>query len=222
MPASASRITSLAPWQAADPVRVTIVTPPAVEIALEADDLVQQMLRLDGSTDAAYVTHLIAAARKYFEQQTGLALIHQTVKATLDRIPANRHGNLRHLDLPKAPLVSITSVNYIDEDGADQTLTAAAYTAGNIGVDGAFGRVSLKPDYSWPDLGEYPGAFSITFVAGYSAAATAVPEGHRYAILALAAWWYEQRLPVNVGNIVNPVPHHLDALIEQARLAFVA
>lgn len=209
------------PW-VTNPGRLTVVTPPAVEIALTADDLVQQMLRLDSATDAAYVTHIIAAARKYFEQQTGLALINQTLKVSFDRVPANRHGNLRHIDLPRAPLVSITSVNYIDEAGAAQTLSASAYAAGNVGFDGAFGRVSLKPESSWPDLGDYPGAFSITFVAGYGAAATSVPEGHRYAILALAAWWYEQRLPVNVGNIVNAVPHHLDALIEQARLAFVA
>lgn len=221
MPATAAR-NYPAPLTATDPVRVSIVTPPAVEVALVADDLVQQMLRLDGTTDAAYITHLIAAARRYFEQQTGLALINQTVKASFDRIPANRHGNLRHLELPRAPLVSVTSVNYIDDAGTAQTLSASAYAVGNVGVDSAFGRVSLKPDFSWPDLGDYPGAFSITFVAGYGAAATAVPEGHRYAILALAAWWYEQRLPVNVGNIVNAVPHHLDALIEQARLAFVA
>jgi uncharacterized phiE125 gp8 family phage protein len=221
MPATAAR-NYPAPLFAADPVRVTVVTPPAVEVALVADDLVQQMLRLDGTTDAAYITHLIAAARKHFEKQTGLALITQTLTATFDRIPANRHGNLRHLDLPRAPLISITSVNYIDDAGVAQVLSPSAYAASAVGCDSAFGRVSLKPDYSWPDLGEYPGAFSITFVAGYGAAATAVPEGHRYAILALAAWWYEQRLPVNVGNIVNAVPHHLDALIEQARIAFLA
>jgi len=221
MPASAARIYS-APWRPADPVRVTVVTPPGVEVALVADDLVQQMLRLDSAEDAAYVTHLIAAARKYFEQQTGLALIQQELKATFDRIPAGPCGRYRHLDLPRAPLVSVSSIEYIDPDGATQTLDPAAYTAGNIGCDSSFGRVSIKPDYSWPDLGDYPGAFAITFVAGYGTAATSVPEGHRFAILALAAWWYEQRLPVNIGNIVNPVPHHVDALIEQARLAFVA
>ena len=221
MPASAARNYST-PWAPANPARLTVVTPPAVEVAAVADALVQQMLRVDSDADAAYIDHLIAAARKYFEQQTGLALIQQTLKAAWARVPFGPLGTLRHLELPRAPLVSISSITYLDDAGATQTLSASAYTAGNVGCDGAFGGVSLKPDYSWPDLGDYPGAFSITFVAGYGTTADDVPEGHRYAILALAAWWYEQRLPVAIGNIVNPVPHHVDALIEQARLAFVA
>jgi uncharacterized phiE125 gp8 family phage protein len=199
-----------------DPARVTVVTAPTVEPWLVADDEVQQMLRLDSDADSTYITHLIQAARLHLERATGLALVHQTLKATFDRTPAGPT-----LDLPRAPLSSISNIKYLDTDGAEQTFSSSAYSAKDVGVAGAFGRVALNPDYDWPEVGDYRGAFYVTYVAGFGAAATAIPADLRLAVLWLAAWWYEARLPVGAGNGANELPHHLAALIDAHRVTCI-
>lgn len=200
-----------------DPARLSVVTAPEVEPWLVTDSEVLQHLRLDSEDDAAYVTLLLNSARKYLERTTGQALITQTLRATYDRTPVGTT-----LDLPRAPLISITAVSYIDSSGSAQTFSSAAYQALNTGIGSCFGRLALKPDHDWPDLGDYQSAFSVTFTAGYGSAATAIPEDLRLALLWLTAWWYEERQPVNVGNIVNSLPAHLEALIDQHRVSAIA
>jgi len=200
-----------------DPARLTLVTAPAAEPWLSTDTELLRHFKLDDSdTDSAYITAIIKAARLHLEKSTGLSLVNQSLKATWDRLPRGSE-----IDLPRSPLASITSVKYLDTAGAEQTFSSSAYSAKDVACAGAFGRLALKPDYDWPELGDYRGAFYVTFVAGYGAAATDIPADLRLAVLWLAAWWYESRLPVNVGNIVNELPHHLNALIESHRVAFI-
>jgi len=208
--------------RAIDPARLTIVTDAAAEPWTVSDAEVGYHLRRDSSDDDAYVTHLIKAARRQFERMTGLALVNQTLKATWDRLPSRNGATLTEVDLPRAPLSSISSVKYLDSTGAEQTFSASAYSAKDVACVGAFGRLALKPDYDWPELGDYKGAFYVTFVSGFGASAASIPEDIRLAILWMVAWWYEERLPVNVGNIVNPLPAHLTDMIEGHRVAFIA
>jgi uncharacterized phiE125 gp8 family phage protein len=205
-----------------DPARLTLVTAPEAEPWATTDAELRSHLRLDDSTgDDAYLATLIKSARLQIERLTGLSLVNQTLKATWDRLPTRGGATRSEIELPRAPLVSISSITYLDSAGATQTLSASAYAAKDVGVAATFGRVALNPDYDWPDLGDYRGALSITFVAGFGPTAEDIPSDLRLAVLWLAAWWYESRLPVNVGNIVNPVPSHLDALLESHRLAFI-
>lgn len=44
-----------------------------------------------------------------------------------------------------------------------------------------------------------------------------VPPSLFEAVLQLAAWWYEMREPVNVGNIVNAVPFGVAEIIGEYR-----
>jgi uncharacterized phiE125 gp8 family phage protein len=196
---------------------MVLVTPPAVEPWTLQDAQVSHALRLDGNYDSLYVTLILEAARRYFEQQTGLCLITQTWRASFDDVPCERE-----ISLPRAPIASVTSVLYTDEDGGEQTLASADYAIGSVGASGSFGRVRLKSTASWPTLGDYPDALRVTFTAGFGAAASNIPNDVRLALLLLTAWWYEQRLPVNVGNIVNALPHSLDALLRMHRVAHIA
>lgn len=208
-----------------DPVRVVVTVAPAVELHLSTDALVTQMLRLDSDADSTYVSHLLAAARKHFEKVTGLALINRTLRADFDRAPAGRAPAGRELELPLAPLSSISSIAYKPDGYTSGSLTTWAssnYAAGTTGHSGAPARLWLAVDASWPELAVLPAALQVTFVAGFGAAASSVPEEIRLAVLFLAAWWYESRLPVNVGNITSELPHHLNALIESHRIAFIA
>lgn len=84
------------------------------------------------------------------------------------------------IELPLPPLVSVTSVSYLDSDGDTQTWAADQYRVSGIGGKG---RISLADGASWPTLGAYPEALTIRFQAGYAT----VPEPIIQAILLEAA-----------------------------------
>jgi hypothetical protein len=85
-----------------------------------------------------------------------------------------------YFELPKPPLRSVTSVVYLDDDGDEQTFDADNYTVSGVGRRG---RITLKSGSSWPTLGNYPEALTITYVAGYDT----VPEPIVHAVLLMAA-----------------------------------
>lgn len=209
-----------------NPPRRVVAVAPAVEPWLATDAEVQSALRLDSDADASLVTLYLKAARLHFEKLTGLALITQSLRFEFDRLPCGRR-----LELPVAPLIAddddlvVTAVEYLTSEGALATLDDANYLQPRPGLAGAFSALTLANDGSWPDgydAADVPGAFRVTVNAGFGPAGTDVPSDTRMAILILAAWFYEERLPVNVGNITSPLPHHLDALIESHRIAFLA
>jgi hypothetical protein len=222
-----------------DPPRLTLVTAPAVEPWTSTDAEVQQALRLDSDADSNYVNLVLKAARRYFEQVTGLCLITQTWKVSNDDIPV-RQGQFgleyglapsmsrftgaaagREIRFARAPLQSVDSFIYLDETGTSQTFAPSNYTVGSVGVETTFGRLWLNQDASWPSTGSFPGSIQITFTAGFGAAASSIPDDIRLALLYIAAHWYEHRLPVT-GDGVSALPHHLDALIASHRIAFIA
>lgn len=196
-----------------DPARLVLVTAPTVE-PVSVDEL-REFVRVDARTEARTLGLVLTAARSYFERLTGLALLSQEWRMELDRTPCGRE-----IEIPRAPLLAITHIKYKAETTGTLTVwSSAAYTLAGTGIARAFGRVWLNEDSDWPDLGSFPGALQVTFTAGFGTAADAVPSDLRLAVLLLAAHWYENRLPLNVGNIINPLPHSLDALIEMHRVA---
>lgn len=213
------------PARRVDPARLVVVTAPTVEPWLVTDAEVLQHFKRDSDEDDTVVTAYLKAARIYFERMTGLALLQQT-----HRLEVNYAPLAAGLEIPMAPLLAvgtptakvINSVKYLDSDGAEQTLDASNYVDARPGIPGSFARLRLSSAGSWPDVGDFPGAFRVEFNAGFGATAASVPEDIRIAILWVAAWWYEARLPVNVGNIVNALPHHLEALLSSHRVAFIA
>lgn len=199
-----------------------LVTAPAAELFAASDAVVLEALRIESDVaDATYLGMVLAAARLLFEEQTGLALITQTWQAAWDRIPSRPRDGVPHrrLSLGRAPLIALSSCTYLDEDGASQSFTLSGnLVAANVGVRHSFGLVALEEDADWPDLGDYPEALKIQFTAGYGATAASVPEAARLAVLQLASWWYQSRLPVAVGNIANELPLHCQRLLSAYRI----
>lgn len=180
-----------------------LVTAPTSE-PVTVDEL-KAHLRVTSTADDTYLASLVSAAREYVEQQTGRALAEQTREYTADAFPSN--GVLR---LGLAPVVSISSVNYLDEDGEEQTLSADVYTADTQSEPGA---LVLAVGKSWPATAPLPSSVRIRYTCG----ASPLP-ALKQAIIFIAAYWYEQRLPVNVGNIVNEMPHSAAAIIAANRV----
>lgn len=169
-------------------MKYQITSGPATEPVTLSEAKAQ--LRVDGTDEDNYILSLISTARHKVEQETGRMLITQTVKAYCDKWPTN--GVLK---LPVYPAASVTSVEYIDEDGASQTWASSNYTTDLVGMSP---RIVPKPDVDLPDLGDYPNAVTVTYVAGLSA--SAIPADLKHAILVRLTMLYERREDMRIND----------------------
>lgn len=169
--------------------------------------------RVDIADDDTLIGNLIKAARLYVESvcRPRRALISQSWKLFLDAWPA---GDM--LELAVAPLVSVTSLIYTDQNGVATTWSATNYQVDALSEPG---RLRLKSGESWPSvtLRELNG-LEITFAAGYGAASTAVPEGFRQAILLLVGNWYENRETQVMAGVPKSLAFAVDALLAPWRM----
>ena len=93
--------------------------------------------------------------------------------------------------LPLGPVRAVTSITYIDTDGATQTVAGSVYElCQGGGAEDAF--VRLKWAQTWPDVRRQRRAVSITYEAGY-ADAQAVPSALKAAILMHVTHLFENR-----------------------------
>ena len=223
-----------------DPARLVLTTPPKVEPYTFSSPVVQQILRLDDSTqDNEFVNLCFVAARMYLERVTNLSLISQGWTLYQDEIPL-RQGQYgieyglapsmsrftgsaagREIILGRGPLISVDAFKYLDQNGTLQTWASSNFTVGNVGVETAYGRLWLNEDGDWPDVGSFPNALQITFTAGFGATVDTIPAHIRMALLQLGTYWYEHRLPINDSGLVM-LPTHLEALITSCKLSFCA
>lgn len=142
----------------------------------------------DLRVDDALVRALILSATQNIEAQYGLALLEQTVVQTHNAFPASSDTPML---LRIAPLLSVTSIAYIDAAGATQTWSASQYTSGRFN-NTAF--IVPKIGYSWPSgLAKMPNAVTITYDAGYGTKSENIPEPIKQAILLNVGWLYENR-----------------------------
>lgn len=176
-----------------------LIVAPTVE-PVTVDDL-KAHARITNDEEDVKLAGYITAAREHIEGLTGRALATQSREASLDWFPC-----FAVIRFGRAPLLTVESVKYLDGDGIEQTLAPSAYV---VDVRSEPGELQLAIDASWPKTANLRNAVRVAYTCGYAS----TPAVLKQAILFLAAHWYEQGLPVNVGNIVNPVPHTLDALL---------
>lgn len=179
---------------------VTGVTAPPVTLA-EA----KQHCRVDQDDDDGHLSALITAAREYVETFTHRAVAPQTWDLKLDRFPC---GDV--LTLPKPPVTAITSISYVDTNGATQTWSATEYTTEfPSGQWAAPARITTAYGYFWPQTRDVINAVTVRFVCGY----VTCPESIKAAMKLLIGHWYMNREAVIVGTIVQQVPQAVDALL---------
>ncbi len=184
-----------------------LITAPTVEPVTVAE--VKTHSRITGTDDDAYLTLLIKAARNHVENITNRALITQTWDWTLD-------GGLRDVCIPKAPLQSITSVKYTDDNGTEQTLATSYYKVDDVSEPG---RVVLAYSQSWPTARQEINNVTMRFIAGYGDASTDVPDDINFAILWIVDHWYEHRTAVTELGL-NKTPLSIDAALFPYRVGF--
>ena len=189
-------------------------TDPTVEPVTWAEMKFQ--LNIDDDADQTDVERMIEAARIYFEDRTGRALISQTWKLYLEKFPSE-------IELPVNPVQTTgLSIKYIDTAGDVQTWSSDEYQ-----VDDKAEPAQIKPvyGYTWPTVQyETYKAVTVEWIAGHGDAATDVPDTAKQAIHLLTAHLYTYREPAVVGTISSMVKFLADAdaaeaLIRQMTIA---
>ena len=176
---------------------------PSVEPVTTTDQ--KNWMRVDGSTEDTLIGNLSAASRAWFEMSTGRQCITATWVYKLSTFPVG------DLVLPVSPLQSVTSITYVDTDGATQTWSNSEYT---VDTASDIGRVRPNYDIDYPSVRGYIGDVTVTFVAGYGDASSDVPDGALTAIKVLASNWFENR-ESNAAIKLHEVPMALQTLVWQ-------
>ena len=187
--------------------RLTLITAPAAEPVTVAE--AADHCRVGQGLEDAYLLALITTAREIVERETRRALITQTWDAKWDGIPA-----CWPLEIPKAPLISVTHLKYLDTDGTEQTWSSANYRVlANAGPCAQPGRVAIAYGVSLPASRAIEESFTVRFVAGYGAAGSAVPAPLKQAILLAVGDMYSHREDVITGTISTPVALSISRLL---------
>lgn len=132
-------------------------------------------LRVDHDDQDDLITAQIKAATAWLDGYAGIlgrALITQTWRQDFA-------GFADRLLLPVSPVIAIVGVSYFDAGNVQQTLDAGVH---DLFIDARGAYVTRRSGQSWPVTFRRADAVSVTFTAGYGAAAD-VPEPIRQAIL---------------------------------------
>ena len=192
---------------------LTLSSAPAAQPVSDAVVWSHLNVALSGSPEAPANETLIAAYRNaavaHLDGASGIlgrALITQTWELRLcdfPRCPDPIHGDYRII-IPLPPLQSISSIAYVDPDGATQTLVSSKYTT----VAGGSQKAAVVPAYgeSWPSTRDVPDAVTVTFVAGYGGTESDVPASIKSAILLMVGDLYDHREAQSVGYEIHRNP----------------
>ena len=181
-----------------------LVSEPSVE-PVDLDGA-KRHLRIDHDDEDTDIEEMIVAVRQDAEATITLsAFISQQWEASWDDWPPVMGYDF---ELPSPPLISVDSITYYDTDGQQQTVAVAKYRVTNAGSNSVDypGRIDLVKNVWWPTVDCRREAVTVTFTAGYGAAATDVPVRIRRGLLLLIGDLYRfregmtekklQRLPV--------------------------
>lgn len=184
-----------------------LVTPPAAEpISLATAKL---HLKVEHTADDDLITAWIVAARRWAETFTGRQFVTATWDWNLDCFPEPGC----ELEIPRAPLQSITSISYFDTNGDSQTWSSSLY---DVDTASEPGRVAPDIDQDWPATSQKMNAATIRFVAGYGDADD-VPETIKAAMQLYLGHWYEHREEVTSVETFK-VPSAAEMLLYSERV----
>lgn len=156
--------------------------PTKITVAATSEPLttaeVKRRLHVDFADDDADIDLLIQSARDHGQKYCNVRFASQTVELKCD-------GFCDFARLPEAPVASVSSISYVDTDGATQTLATSVYELRADDLDAA---IVTKYGQQWPAI-QIGSRITVTAVVGYSAAPAAV----KHAMLLWIADAYENR-----------------------------
>lgn len=152
----------------------------------------------------------IPAARRQAEAFLNIQLLLATWEETLSEFPASNE-----IVFSIAPVYTLTSVQYLDTDGVEQTWAAANYDT-ELNVIPS----RLMPAYGvvWPTIrsGRF-NSVTLTYNAGMGQKPSELPKQIAIFCLNLVGHWFENREPYSMGERAWPVPHMLFEILRPIR-----
>lgn len=122
-------------------------------------------LRITTTDDDTLITQLLSSAAANIESRARRVLLPTVFRLTLPEFDDI-------IWLPRGPLQSVDSFQYLDTDGETQTVPAELYHV----INGQPDRIVLAADQTWPDTAEHPEAVTVQFTSGYENAAALPPQ----------------------------------------------
>jgi uncharacterized phiE125 gp8 family phage protein len=175
---------------------------PSLDDVISVADL-KTFCRVDGSSEDTLISSMRDAAIEYVESACNVRIGDVTAEGYLDKFEPAR--------FPTGPVVSISSVEYLNQSNVLTTLPTNQYY---YEIDGSGGRINW---YNYPSLYSYAlNRVKINFTVGYTEAD--VPEAILHAIRIFVAHMYENRQAVVVGKTANAVPYSVDSLLSKYRV----
>ena len=174
-------------------------------------------LNIDHTDDDTLIGVYIAQARKKVETDTGRAFINQTMTLYADSFSEFDKGIIY---LPRAPLVSVTTIKYYNSSNVQTTWSSAEY---QVDTGHEPGRVTTVSGYSYPTVYDRLNPVEIAYVVGYGADASLIvncPGEMMAALYMLIGHMYENREAVALGTIASKVPNGYDELVGSVQLGW--
>lgn len=156
-----------------------VITPPPYEpISLEET---KRHIKVDDDITAYDddIDGYIAAAREWYGDFTGRALVMTEYEMALDGYPS-----CSYIELPRTPVISVDSIKYTDSNGVEQTWATSNYQVDIASVPAriALAYGGLLPSSYRADLNSW----RIRFTAGYPVGSPSSAEAYRQNVPALA------------------------------------
>lgn len=165
---------------------IEVLTGPAVEPFTAADFKLHA--RIDFDTEDTLIDGYIKSAREFFEGQTGVCLINQTIAQYHEQWPDEEFFRLR-----RWPVSAVGSVEWTATDNVTVT-TLAANTDYITNLKRKPARVLLPYEGTWPDGTLSPAhPIKITYTAGFGVAAGSIPGDILQCLRMITAYFYENR-----------------------------
>lgn len=145
--------------------------------------MAKEFLKIDASDRDAEIAIMLLASRRFVEGYTRRVLAPETWDFTYD-YEWPRSGSAYRIDPPMLPVISVTSITYVDADGAAQVLAADQYQVAGTGSDG---RMRIVPAYNvtWPEVRCQPEAITVRCYCGYEFGSPAIVNIPQDLILAI-------------------------------------
>lgn len=192
---------------------LTLITGSTVEPVSLAE--AKGQCRVTASDEDGLIAGMLFAAREHCEDHTHRVFSTQTFAFSIDQnwpvvFNSRSVSNHRRIVLPKPPVQSVVSVNYVDTTGVTQLLDPSQY---QFSKGAMHGFVDQAYGVCWPSVRCQPDAITVQFVAGYGTNPSNLPESIRQAILMLVAHFYQNREAV-VGIDLRNSPLELPLGVE--------
>ena len=187
-----------------------VQTSSPASLAISLSELKAQ-LRVTYNDEDALLLMYANAAVNLFEARTGRALINRTVRAEYEEFCDSG------IKLPLTPVASVQSVQYYSDTGdTASTWDSSAYYTDTTSIRP---KIVRKANEAFPFTEVRPNAVIVNFTAGYGDTYTAVPEGIRLGVMALASHFFTHRLPVIAGGgAAMEIPLTLQFIVDMYRV----